>query len=601
MRIPPPVSLLAAALVVAHCAPAPQAAPPVTVVVPQASPSASTAPSAPATPVTNGGDEPGEENAAVPILRIDPAWGSRNALVTIVAFGDFQCPFTARTVKTLHALEDKYGPDALRVVWKNDPLPWHPHAREAAEAAEAVQMLAGSEAFWKFHQAAFANQPQLDPSAFDAWAQAAAVDVASFHQLVLAHAGGAKVDSDVALAKTLKITGTPAFYVNGVSIDGAQPEEKFAAVIDAELEKARKRLADGTSPELLYVAMAKENFHPRAMVEPVKADTTTVWKVPVTGAPARGTDNALVTIVEFADFQCPFSKRAEPVVEQIRTTYGDKVRVVWRDEPLSNHTRAVPAAALAREARAQKGSATFWTVHDALFASQPKLDDSDLETIAIAAGLNATKAHDAVTSDRYKADIDKDVALAHQVQAGGTPTFFINGRKLTGAWPFERYQTIIDEEIAHAQAVVAKGTSRAALYETLIHNGQTLTTGSSGTAPKSGVPGATTTLPGGLTITDLALGTGATAEAGDHVTVHYVGTLKDGTEFDSSRKHGHPFSFPLGAGHVIKGWDQGLQGMRVGGRRKLEIPASLAYGDRSVGSIPANADLVFEVELLSIP
>ena len=147
----------------------------------------------------------------------------------------------------------------------------------------------------------------------------------------------------------------------------------------------------------------------------------------------------------------------------------------------------------------------------------------------------------------------------------------------------EKYQTIIDEEIAHAQAVIAKGTSRAALYEALIRNGQTVTAGGSGTAPKSGVPGATTTLPGGLTITDLALGTGATAAAGDHVTVHYVGTIKDGTEFDSSRKHGKPFSFPLGAGQRDQGVGTGGSGMRVGGRRKLEIPAALAYGDRSVG------------------
>ncbi len=106
---------------------------------------------------------------------------------------------------------------------------------------------------------------------------------------------------------------------------------------------------------------------------------------------------------------------------------------------------------------------------------------------------------------------------------------------------------------------------------------------------------------GGLKITDLVLGTGAVAEPGMSVTVHYRGTLKDGTEFDSSRKHGEPFTFRLGAGQVIPGWDQGVKGMKVGGKRKLVVPPELAYGERGAGGvIPPNATLTFEVELLDV-
>jgi FKBP-type peptidyl-prolyl cis-trans isomerase len=104
-----------------------------------------------------------------------------------------------------------------------------------------------------------------------------------------------------------------------------------------------------------------------------------------------------------------------------------------------------------------------------------------------------------------------------------------------------------------------------------------------------------------MEIKDLVVGKGTEAKSGDKVSVHYVGTLKDGgKEFDSSRKRGQPFDFPLGQGRVIKGWDQGVAGMKVGGKRKLTIPPSLAYGDRAVGSIPPNSTLVFEVELLDI-
>ena len=115
--------------------------------------------------------------------------------------------------------------------------------------------------------------------------------------------------------------------------------------------------------------------------------------------------------------------------------------------------------------------------------------------------------------------------------------------------------------------------------------------GDSGTTPTSG---------GTLVIEDLVIGTGATAAVGDAVTVNYVGTLTNGTKFDSSYDRGQPYAFRIGAGQVIAGWDQGVPGMKVGGKRRLTIPPSLAYGNQAYGPIPANSTLVFEIELLSI-
>ena len=105
----------------------------------------------------------------------------------------------------------------------------------------------------------------------------------------------------------------------------------------------------------------------------------------------------------------------------------------------------------------------------------------------------------------------------------------------------------------------------------------------------------------GLQYRDDSQGSGTEASRGKRVSVHYTGRLDDGTKFDSSRDRGRPFSFKLGAGQVIKGWDEGVAGMKPGGKRKLVIPAALGYGSRGAGNvIPPNAELTFEVELLKI-
>ena len=128
-----------------------------------------------------------------------------------------------------------------------------------------------------------------------------------------------------------------------------------------------------------------------------------------------------------------------------------------------------------------------------------------------------------------------------------------------------------------------------------------------GTSTTSGADGASSgasevTLPGGLKYLELKVGDGAIAENGQSVSVHYTGWLTNGTKFDSSVDRGQPFNFQLGAGQVIRGWDEGVKGMRVGGKRKLTIPSDLGYGPQGTpgGPIPPNATLVFDVELLGV-
>ena len=129
---------------------------------------------------------------------------------------------------------------------------------------------------------------------------------------------------------------------------------------------------------------------------------------------------------------------------------------------------------------------------------------------------------------------------------------------------------------------------------------QTSTTTPSTPAPETAPAAGEVKMPNGLVYAELKVGDGALAESGKRVSVHYTGWLTDGTKFDSSVDRNEPFTFELGSGAVIRGWDEGVKGMRVGGKRKLTIPSDLAYGPEGRGTIPANATLIFDVELLDV-
>jgi protein-disulfide isomerase len=421
-----------------------------------------------------------DKDSPVPVDSNDPVWGNRGAPVTMVVFSDFQCPYCSRVEDTVSTIKTTYGKDKIRIVWKNAPLPFHPNAKPAAEAAQGTFVLAGNDAFWKFHDTAFKNQPGLSPENYVKWAKEAGVkDEAKFKQGLDAHTWADKVDKDQAVGKSIGANGTPHFMINGVALVGAQPLEKFKEVIDAQLTKAKAAMASGTKADKIYVEMSKQN-KTAAPAQPEQAkkeaapeeEDKSVWKVPVGDSPILGPDTALVTIVEFSDFQCPYCKKVEPQLKQIRDTYGDKVRLVWKHEPLPFHPRAEPAAEITMMAFKEKGSKGFWAAHDKLFDLQPKLEDSDLEGAAKELGLDVEKAKKAMSTHKYKELIEADSGLADDIKASGTPHFFVNGKRLVGAVPFEKFQAVIDEELKNAQALVAKGIAPKDVYNEIMKTGK---------------------------------------------------------------------------------------------------------------------------------
>ena len=455
-----------------------------------------------------------DEGASIPISSKDPMWGNRDAPVTIVHFSDFQCPYCSKVDLTMDEIKKAYGKDKVRIIWKNEPLSFHPNAKPAAEAAMGVFALKGNDGFWKFHDTAFHNQSALSRESYEKWAKEAGVDMPKFKAGLDAHTWAARVDADHELAQKVGVNGTPASYINGVEVGGAQPFEKFKSVIDQELAKAQAKIAAGTPKDKVYVTMSlenKKNAPPPAEAEDdPQNDTKTVNKIGVEKSPIKGDSNtALVTIIEFSDFQCPYCKRVEPSLQGVAQKYGNKVRFVWKHEPLPFHPRAEPAAEVALEARAQKGDKGFWDMHDLLFGpmgadpNRPdaaKLEDADFEGYAKQLGLDVEKVKTAIKTHKYKAEIDADQDQAEDFGASGTPHFFINGRRLVGAQPQSAFEKIIDEEIKKAQDLLAKGTSQADLYSTLIKDGkgpaapEKKTIAASANAPAKGALGSKVTV-----------------------------------------------------------------------------------------------------------
>jgi protein-disulfide isomerase len=415
-----------------------------------------------------------DDESPIPVSSKDPTWGKRDALVTIVIFSDFQCPYCSKVEPTMEQLRKEYGEGKLRLVWKNMPLPFHNNAKPAGEAAQGVFVLAGADAFWKFHASAFKNQQSLTADNFEKWAKEAGVkDIVKFKDGLTKHTWADKVDKDEAVAKASGVNGTPAFFINGVNLSGAQPYDKFKAVVDAELKKATERVGKGLSKDKVYVEMSKENKKnapKEEKDEEEKEDTKTVWKIPVGNSPVKGPKGAAITIIEFSDFECPYCSRVEPTLNKVFETYKDKVRLVWKHEILPFHKKARPAAYLSFEARAQKGDEGFWKAHDKIFENQKDLSDDNLSKIAGELGLNVAKYKAALKEEKYEAAIEADQEAAEAFKANGTPHFFINGRRLSGAQPFENFQKVIDEEIKRAEGM--KGVAPEKLYDALIKDGK---------------------------------------------------------------------------------------------------------------------------------
>jgi protein-disulfide isomerase len=431
-----------------------------------------------ATPVTGTAvaEGPWLQEARVPVSSSDPAVGPREADVTLVEFTDLECPYCARAHGYLADVKAHFG-SRLRIVWKDYPLPaeMHPYALSAAITARVAFLAAGNDAFWRLATHLFVHQRTYSEEFLAGALTNAGVSADAIQRF--GEQAKTYVHASLDLGDKLGVDGTPTFFVDGERIEftnDGTPAEQLSKKVDAHLQMAEKMKRAGIAPAALYSAMSAyyEKIAPPVpkAINPEDVDDFVVWKAPVGKSPVRGTQSALVTIVEFADFECPFCRRADATIESLRQTYGDKIRFVWKNYPLSFHPHARSAANLALEVRAAKGDAAFWRVHDDLIKAT-SLEDDSLADIGKKAGLTDRQIASAKSANAYQGVIDDDYELAEDVGVRGAPHFLINGRKLVGAQPIDKFTHIIDQELKKVQDM---GGTRTAdnLYDLIIKDGK---------------------------------------------------------------------------------------------------------------------------------
>lgn len=397
-----------------------------------------------------------------------PTRGPADALITIVEFSDYACPFCRRSQRVMKLLERVY-PGQIRMVFKHYPL----DPEEGTLPAEAAMAAGDQGRFWAMHDRIFEAGGIVDRAQLESFALELGLDIARFRRVLDDRTYRAHVVRESEYAHKLGVTSAPTFFVNGRPIKGALSLDAFVELIEETLPKARAVRDRGVAPVDVYRTLVADGQQ-KARVDPTisprkrpRLDESRTYNVGL-GLPGHtlGPDDALLTIVIFSDFQCPFCQRVLPTLRAIRQAYGRDVRFVFRHQPLDFHSLAQLASEAAVAAAAE---GRFWEMHELMFRNQKQLSRADLQKYAKAIGLDMERFSSALDDRRYFNVVANERAIGSALGVKGTPTLFINGSPVRGAKPFERIdEHYLAPKLAEARALVARGVARADVYATIM-------------------------------------------------------------------------------------------------------------------------------------
>jgi protein-disulfide isomerase len=393
---------------------------------------------------------PEDALAVVPVDANRPLWGARDAPVTLTVFADLECPHSVALLRAVLAEKSKRG-DALRLAFRHLPLSQHEAGERAAKALSQIHLVEGTPSFWRVLREIVRRGEPVDQLALDAAISAAGLS--AYPISPLPPAVERTLEEDAVLAVRLFVRSTPTVFVNGIRLDGYQPANVLGDTVARELRSAELSLAGGVKKSELYAARSQKNLV-NLGDEPAQR-----YCVPADDSPARGAGkDALVTIVEFSDFECEVCRQGEAALAPVLRAHARELRSVWKNFPLPQHGRARRAANFALEAQRLGGDAAFFTVASVLLARGATPDEAALERAAAAARVEGRALFAAAEGGAHEARIDGDVKLAKALGVTGAPSYFVNGRKIAGVLPQAELAALVREELALARRVRAQGS-----------------------------------------------------------------------------------------------------------------------------------------------
>lgn len=370
-----------------------------------------------------------------------PWVGAHTPMVTIIVFSDYQCPFCDRFDQTLDQLLGRYA-DRLRVVYRQFPLPSHREAEFAASVALAAH---AQGQFLSVHRWLYENKDALNHMSVAEHVAHYGLDTQRLLDEVDGDHYAARIDDDLIVGERFGVTGTPAYFINGRPGEGTQSIERLDQIVRAELEMADALIAAGSLPEQVWarILAASTDVPPGGKLASTHRYVTDVAKLPRRGATA-----AKVELLMCGDFDCPYCQKSVATLAQLLQAHPNDLAVFFRNHPLPMHPNARGAH---RAAIAADNQGQFWAMFDLLYADTSKRSAAEIEDMAKQLGLDLKKFRKDITATKTEERIDAELAYCEQaLDAQGTPTFFINGRKLVGAQPITEFQAVIRAELSAA-------------------------------------------------------------------------------------------------------------------------------------------------------
>jgi protein-disulfide isomerase len=353
-------------------------------------------------------------------------WGSASAPATLEIFGDLDAHLYGDRISVVEQAKDA----DLRIVWRDHPTT--PQGRAAAAVVRAIGTSAGAaqqqaaiDELWAA-ASGFKGKP-LDDATLKSVAKAHGLGDADVEKAIKDSKLLSAIDEDLARADEADVgSSSTAFYVNGRRVYGTSKREVEGAIAWA-IRVGKKRIDAGVPASDVYAKLVAGG---------TKRARRYVTLLPPKGAPTKGAaaGPGVVTVQLFFDFECPYSAKALAPggpVDALLRAHPAEVQIVWRHLPAGYHKNAEPAAELALEAAAEKGTAAFFRVQDAVFKLKP-LDAKGLEAVATAEGLDVAKARDAIATHKFKPVIDADATAARGAVIYSTPTFVFGDEVVTG-------------------------------------------------------------------------------------------------------------------------------------------------------------------------